>query len=367
MAPNVEIQAQAPLLDEEWNQFALSHPRGHLLQSCEWAQFKSRHAWSASRVVVREGGKIVAGAQVLFRKVSFATAAYVPKGPIVDWQDRPLVRTVIDGLNRLCRQRKAVFVRIEPDLPEDPELAQYLCERGFRFGGKVQPLSTLILDIDRDPDSILAGMKSKTRYNIRLAERKGVRVREASEDEVSIFYRLSQLTSLRDDFPIHTEEYYQDAYRTFVPAGLARLFLAEYEGEALAGLMAFAFGPSAWYMYGASSNRFRNLMPNHLLQWRAIQWARARGCKTYDFWGIPDEIGQDPSLAASTPDRSDGLWGVYRFKEGFGGQAVRYLGAYDCVYWALPYVLGTRTWPWLRNLVFRLRRHSPPDTGAEVG
>jgi peptidoglycan pentaglycine glycine transferase (the first glycine) len=367
MAPTVEIQAQAPWLDQEWNQFALSHPHGHLLQSCQWAQFKSRHAWSVSRVLIRDGGQIAAGAQVLFRKVGFAAAAYTPKGPVVDWGNPSLVRALLEGLQRLCRQQRAVFLRVEPDLPDDPRLVQSLVGLGFRFGGKVQPLSTLILDIDHDPEEILTGMKSKTRYNIRLAERKGVRVREASEDEVSVFYRLSQLTSLRDDFPIHAEVYYQDAYRTFVPAGLARLFLAEYEGEALAGLMAFAFGSSAWYMYGASSNRHRNLMPNHLLQWHAIQWAKAQGCRTYDFWGIPDEIGQNPSLDASASDRSDGLWGVYRFKEGFGGRVVRYLGAYDQVYSAIPYALGTQVWPRLRHLIYRLRRRPLPESAVNLG
>jgi lipid II:glycine glycyltransferase (peptidoglycan interpeptide bridge formation enzyme) len=367
MAMRVEIQAQATTLNEEWNEFALSHPHGHLLQSCQWAQFKSRHAWSASRVMIRDDERIVAGAQVLFRKVGFATAAYAPKGPIVDWANRPLVQTLVDGLRQLCRQRRAVFLRVEPDLPDDPQLADVHRRFGFRFGGKVQPLSTLILDIDRDLEEILAGMKSKTRYNIRLAERKGVRVREAAEDEVATFYRLSQITSIRDDFPIHAEDYYRDAHRTFVPAGLARLFLAEYQGEAIAGLMAFAFGSAAYYMYGASSNRHRNLMPNHLLQWRAIEWAKVQGCKTYDFWGIPDEVGQDPSLGSLALERSDGLWGVYRFKEGFGGRPVRYLGAYDQVYWGIPYALGTQVLPRLRHLIYRLRRRAIPEDGVSVG
>jgi len=210
-------------------------------------------------------------------------------------------------------------------------------------------------------------MKPKTRYNIRLAERKGVTVREGTEEDVQTFYRLSQVTSLRDDFPIHKEQYYLDAYRTFVPAGLARLFMAEYGGEPLAGLMAFAFGRTAWYMYGASSNRQRNLMPNHLLQWSAIQWAKARGCETYDFWGIPDEIGLDPSQADVAHERSDGLWGVYRFKEGFGGSIVRYLGAYDCVYWKPVYALGMTVLPKLREALYRLRRAPAPDSEVDVG
>ncbi|MBC7258617.1 MAG: peptidoglycan bridge formation glycyltransferase FemA/FemB family protein [Chloroflexi bacterium] len=361
----VDIQAPAPWLDEEWNRFVERHRHGHLLQSCQWAQFKSRHAWSACRVIVREGREPVAGAQVLFRQVGPVSVAYVPKGPVVDWENAALVEAVVGGLHDLCRRRRAVFLRLEPDLPYSPDLARQLAAMRFRFAGKVQPLSTLHLDIDRDPEEILAGMKPKTRYNIRLAERKGVRVREGTEADVAVFYRLSQITSLRDDFPIHAEKYYRDAYRTFVPADMARLLLAEYDGEVIAGLMVFAFGASAWYMYGASSNRYRNLMPNHLLQWRAIQWARARGCKVYDFWGIPDEVGQDPASAALAAQRSDGLWGVYRFKEGFGGRVVRYLGAYDFAYAPLVYVAGMMLWPRLRHLLYRLRRKRPPE--SEVG
>jgi len=138
------------------------------------------------------------------------------------------------------------------------------------------------------------------------------------------------LTGKRDTFPIYSKEYYEAIYRLFVPAGLARLFLASYRGEVLAGLMAFALGRRAWYLYGASSNEHRDRMPNYLLQWEAIRWAKEKGCLTYDLWGIPDE-DQD-ALERGFLKRCDGLWGVYRFKRGFGVRLVRYLGAYDDVY-----------------------------------
>jgi peptidoglycan pentaglycine glycine transferase (the first glycine) len=366
MTPQTEVQIQAPWVDKEWNDFLLRHPNGHLLQTYQWAQFKSRYGWSASRLIVRRAGQIVAGAQVLFRRLPTATVAYVPKGPVLDFKDPALAEAVFAGLHRLCRARRAIFLRVEPDLSSDSALAGRLLELGFGHSGKVQPRSTLILDIRPSLDDILAGMKPKTRYNIRLSKRRGVVVREASEEEVSTFYRLSTITSLRDDFPIHLETYYLDAYRTFVPEGLAKLFLADFEGETLGGLMVFAFGPTAWYMYGASSNRHRNHMPNHLLQWHAIRWAKERGCTSYDFWGIPDEIGEDPSLARLAAERSDGLWGVYRFKEGFGGDTVRYLGAYDYVYSPLPYTFGMRVLPRVRAFLYRLQRRPLPDTEMEV-
>ena len=173
-------------------------------------------------------------------------------------------------------------------------------------------------------------MYKRQRYNIRLAARKGVTVREGTVEDLPEFYHLMQITSQRDRFGIHSRSYYETAHRLFVPPKLARLFLATYEGKVLAGIMIFALGQRAWYMYGASSNEHRNLMPNYLLQWEAIRWAKDRGCMTYDLWGIPDE--EEEVLESEFTKRSDGLWGVYRFKRGFGGQVVHYLGAYDYVY-----------------------------------
>jgi lipid II:glycine glycyltransferase (peptidoglycan interpeptide bridge formation enzyme) len=164
-----------------------------------------------------------------------------------------------------------------------------------------------------------------------------VTVREGTAKDLPGFYRLMQITGQRDGFGIHSESYYQTAHQLFVPRGLARLFLATFEDQILAGIMAFAFGQRAWYMYGVSSDEHRNLMPNYLLQWEAIKWARERGCLTYDLWGIPDE--EEEVLEREFLKRSDGLWGVYRFKRGFGGQVVHYLRAYDYVYSPLLYGL----------------------------
>jgi peptidoglycan pentaglycine glycine transferase (the first glycine) len=143
-------------------------------------------------------------------------------------------------------------------------------------------------------------------------------VRVGRPDDLPLFYDMYAETGRRDDFIIRPFAYYLDAWGAFVEAGLACLFLAEYEGEPLAGLIAFHLGQRAWYMYGASTDKHRNLMPNHLLQWEAIRWAKGEGCTVYDMWGAPDVLSED-----------DPLWGVYRFKEGFGGQFVRHIGAYD--------------------------------------
>ena len=185
---------------------------------------------------------------------------------------------------------------------------------------------------------MLAAMKSKTRYNLRLAERKGVVVRIGTLQDIPIFYSMYAETGQRDGFLIRPLAYYDDAWQAFLQAGMAQIFLAEAEGEAVAGLILFRFGERAWFMYGASTDKHRDKMPNYVLQWAAIRWAKAAGCTIYDLWGAPDVL-----------DESDRLWGVWRFKEGLGAQFTPHIGAYDyapsrLLYWAytvaLPRYLG---------------------------
>jgi len=180
-------------------------------------------------------------------------------------------------------------------------------------------------------------MHHKTRYNIRLANKKGVTAREASRADLPAFNALMQATGARDGFAVHSPAYYEAAFDLFVPGGQARLFVAEVESHIVAGLFAFAHGDRAWYFYGASSDAHRERMPNHALQWRAMRWARSIGCREYDMWGIPDE--DEAALEAQYLRRQDGLWGVYRFKRGFGGRVVRFAGAFDRVYNPLLYRL----------------------------
>jgi lipid II:glycine glycyltransferase (peptidoglycan interpeptide bridge formation enzyme) len=179
-------------------------------------------------------------------------------------------------------------------------------------------------------------MKQKTRYNIRLAERKGVIVRQGSAADVATFHRLALVTAARDGFGVHSRDYYQAACDLFSPDHCV-LLVAEFEGQPLATLMAFRQGREAYYFYGASANEHRNLMAPYLLQWTAMRWAKSQGCTRYDLWGIPDA---DPAiLEAEFEQRHDGLWGVYRFKRGFGGQWLQSVGAFDYVYYPLLYRL----------------------------
>ena len=315
-----------------WDQ-QVAEAGGHVLQGWAWGELKACFGWQVQRLAVGPSR-----AQVLYRALpgGLGSLAYVPKGPVADFNTVEALQALVEALEPLARQRRAICLKIEPNLEDDPALVGRLQALGFRPSPQtIQPRRTLLVDLDAEPEELLGRMKQKTRYNIRLAERKGVVVRPGDEADLPAFYRLMELTARRDQFGIHSRAYYETAHRLFIPAGQGRLLLAEYEGQLLAGLVVFAFGATACYMYGASSDEQRSLMPTYLLQWEAMRWAREQGCRTYDLWGVPDE--DEAGLEAGFTERSDGLWGVYRFKRGFGGRLVRTVGAWDRVYAPLRY------------------------------
>jgi lipid II:glycine glycyltransferase (peptidoglycan interpeptide bridge formation enzyme) len=310
---------------------------GHVLQSWAWGELKSLFGWRVQRVVVGS-----TYAQVLYRSLpgGLGTIAYVPKGPLVDSGDLSALPALLQAVRPLVRKNRGICLKIEPDLKEDATLARGLRSLGFRPSPQtVQPRRTITVDLEAEPETLLKRMKQKTRYNIRLAARRGVTVRTGDEMDLPAFYDLVEITGERDDFGVHSKAYYEAVHRLFVPSGRGCLLLAEHEGTLLAGLVVFALGGMACYMYGASSSQARNLMPTYLLQWEAMLWAKEQGCRIYDLWGVPDE--DEPTLESQFTERHDGLWGVYRFKRGFGGRLVRTIGAWDLVYAPLRYRLYT--------------------------
>jgi lipid II:glycine glycyltransferase (peptidoglycan interpeptide bridge formation enzyme) len=315
-----------------WDRFVAGHPAAHLLQTSAWAELKSRFGWAAERVGLLADHTVVAGAHVLYRRLpaGLGQLAYVPRGPLVDWDDDLQVSALLEAIERTARARGAIALTVEPELPDEAVHRSRLLALDFSPAPvTIQPPRTIVVDLTGDEDAILAAMKSKTRYNIRLAGRRGVTVREAGERDLPAFHALMATTGDRDDFGIHTPAYYEAAYRLFAPRDWARLLLAEVGGEPVAALMVFALAARSWYLYGASADAHREKMPTYLLQWEAMRWAKSRGCTTYDLWGIPDVPEQH--LEAEFTTRQDGLWGVYRFKRGFGGQVVRSVGAWDRV------------------------------------
>ena len=302
-----------------WDEFILHHPEAHILQSGAWGDLKSGFGWYAERIQTG-----ACGAQVLFRRLPLGlTFAYIPKGPVgSDWQG------LWPEVDRLCRKHRAVFLKVEPDCWEPPSQTLMADLPGFVPSATIQPRRTLVVHLQGTEEDWLGRMKQKTRYNIRLAERKGVVIRQG--DDLEIFQHLMETTGQRDGFGVHVLRYYRQTFDLFSPSGHCALLVAEAEGRPLAALMAFAWGQRAWYFYGASSDEERNLMPTYLLQWEAMRWAAHLGCLEYDLWGIPDVEEQE--LEEHFADRSNGLWGVYRFKRGFGGQMQRSVGAWDRVY-----------------------------------
>ena len=348
---------------EAWDSLVCRVVGGNILQSFQWGEFKSRAGWSPVRVALYRSGVPVVAAQFLFRSSPIGRIAYVPRGPIVADGEEALLPDFFDEVHRIARRMGAFYLKVEPEWPDRPESVQQISVLGFRPSDPIQPRSTLLLDLRVEEGALAASLNPRTRYNIGLAARRGVEVSVVGENELEEFYRLLEGTSNRSHFPIHSLDYYQSLWKSLAPRGQAHLLTARYQGETLSTVMLLTMGTSAYYMYGGSSTNHRNLKPSDLLQWEAIRWAKKQGCQTYDFWGIPDEVGrqvtarQDAQIDVSTGARADpsrDLWGVYQFKRGFGGQPVRYVGAWDYVYSQNRYWLWHAMLPRVRSLAARV-------------
>jgi peptidoglycan pentaglycine glycine transferase (the first glycine) len=309
---------------EAWKAFLAKFPDAHVLQTAEWGELKGGFGWEP--VCLVSGGS---GVQILFRKLPLGfTIGYIPK-PL------PGFEQLFPEIDEICHRKRAIFLKIEPDAWET-NLTPDTSHPALRTSPhNIQPPRTVLVSLEGTDDEILARMKQKCRYNVRLAEKKEIIVR--AWDDLDGFHRLMQVTGGRDGFGVHSLAYYKKAYELFHPAGWAELLVAEFESKPLAALMVFAIGKRSWYLYGASNDEERNRMPTYLLQWEAMKWAKAHGCTEYDLWGAPD--ADEATLEAQFEARHDGLWGVYRFKRGFGGKVTRAAQALDRVYMPLLYRL----------------------------
>lgn len=335
-----------------WQQALAGLPLAHPLQSWAWGDIKSRWGWSAKRLsftVAENSWQPLATAQVLKRQLPGLPYCmlYVPKGPALNYNDPALRRRVLGALEKLAQREKAIFIKIDPEVvyawgveqerksPVGKQVIADLQARGWRLSQEqVQFRNTVELDITRPEAELLAAMKSKTRYNIRLAGRKGITVRQGTAADFPLIAGLYEETAARDGFAIRPSPYYLDVWQTLYDAGMAVPLIAEYEGQPLAAVVLVRFGERTIYMYGASSERERQRMPSYLLQWEAIRWAQAQGSRVYDFWGAPNEFVED-----------DPLWGVWRFKDGFQGDVVWHIGAWDYPARPLLYTAYTKLLP----------------------
>lgn len=325
----------------QWNNLIAGLPYVHVMQTAEWGQIKSQFGWQCLPVVWKDSnGNIRAAAMLLSRSITVPILSrilsflYVPKGPLLDWSDSALRLQVLRDLEMIARNRRAIFIKIDPDVQSgtgQPMLLGSLGDKtgyevvsdlealGWRYSHEqVQFKNTVQIDLSLDQDQLLARMKPKTRYNLRLAGRKGVKIRKGDVHDIPILYRLFLETSVRDNFVIREQAYYQELWLKFLGSDLADVFIAEVNGKAIAGVILFRFAGKAWFFFGMSGSEDREKMPNYLLQWELILSLKDKGCRIYDLWGAPDEFNE-----------TDPLWGVYRFKEGLGGVTVRHIGAWD--------------------------------------
>jgi lipid II:glycine glycyltransferase (peptidoglycan interpeptide bridge formation enzyme) len=341
----------------EWDTIIAGLPDAHLLQTWEWSQVKAKYGWEptyltwsntsyrsymSDQLDKLDLSDTVAAALVLKRRISVRGFAarlsilYIPKGPLMNWSEEPLRKRVLDDLQAFAKRQGAIFLKIDPDvvlglgIPEGggtiedntgQAVMSELKRRGWIFSSdQIQFRNTVLIDLSPTEDEMLARMKQKTRYNVRLARKKSVTVRTGTLDDLPVLYKMYAETSVRDGFVIRDEGYYQTVWQTFMQSKspTCEPLIAEVGGEPMAAIFVFYFAGRAYYLYGMSREAHREKMPNYLLQWEAMRRAKAAGCTVYDLWGAPDEF-----------EEADSMWGVFRFKEGLGGQVVRTLGAWD--------------------------------------
>ncbi len=349
-----------------WNAYLQGLPHAHILQSWPWGEHKATTTgWHPEHFAyAAPDGTVQAVAGVLTRRVGPLRVMYAPRGPALDYTNADTLRAVLAHLEGLARRRHVVWLKIDPDLPRafglpaqaDPDrpdqphapglmLEQTLEARGWRFSAsQVQFRNTLVHDLTPTEDDLLAAMNQSTRRKIRKADKAGVVIRPAdlTGTDLDTLYALYGETSARQGFIIRPLDYYRALWQRFAQAGYAHALLAEWEGRAIAGVVLLHLPPTVWYFYGMSGEDGREAQPNYALQWAALRWAKSAGYTRYDWWGAPDDFAP-----------ADPMWGVYRFKDGFGGRVVRGVGAWDYIPHAalhtvyeniIPRVLG-----WLRN------------------
>jgi peptidoglycan pentaglycine glycine transferase (the first glycine) len=359
-----------------WDSLISKLPNPHFLQTYEWGQVKAKYGWEPIYLVWDHDGKMKeerdpvhlsflfppsAAALILKRQIlrnGFAarlSILYSPKGPLLDWTNEPLRKRVLDDLQSFAKKQGAIFLKMDPDvvlgtgIPQGEDdvldnggqaVMSEMKRRSWEYASdQIQFKNTVLIDLHPTEEEMLARMKQKTRYNIRLAEKKGVALRIGTLDDLGLLYKMYAETSVRDGFVIRDEGYYKTVWELFMSnepqfsnspisnlqspltayqLPCAEPLIAEVDGEPVAAIFVFYFVRRAYYVYGMSRNVHREKMPTYLLQWEAMKRAKAKGCAVYDLWGAPDVF-----------DESDSMWGVYRFKEGLGGRVVRTLGAWD--------------------------------------
>ncbi len=313
----------------------------HPLQSWAWGDFREQTGVVTKRLIGFEGNEAVSQLQVTFHRIPHLpyTIGYYPKGV---WPDD----LQLAALKDMGEREQALFIKMEPDVSSPPAnqadidgLRHVLLAHGCQVGRPLFTAHSFLIDLHQSEEELLAKMKSKTRYNIHVAEKHGVQVVEDNSDEAFEHYlRLMKETTTRQQFYAHSESYHRKMWQNLRKAGIARLLTASYQGEVITTWILFHYKNRLFYPYGASSRSHRDVMANNLVMWKAIQLGKQLGCTSFDLWGA---LGPNP-------DQKDPWFGFHTFKSGYGGVLAAFVGSYDLVIYPQLYTLYKMAdvWRW---------------------
>jgi len=310
------------------------------LQSWLWGEFQKKLGRKVWRLGVFEDDSLLGSVLVVRYILPLGrNYLYCPRGPIVEDQllrlrqgsggramteFQTVFKELLKEIVSRAQEQGTMFVKLEPPFEKSSQHVFEEITKDYNIYQVdfIQPQDSWYLDLEKSEEELLQNMHHKTRYNIRLAEKKNVTVRLAESDEdFEKFWQLNLVTVKRDQFRSHSRDYYYQMFNTLRNSGFLKLYLAEYNNEVLAANIVMFFGDSVTYVHGASSDLHRNVMAPHLLQWQQIQQAKKDGFRIFDFWGV-----------APTDASENHPWsGISRFKKSFGGKGISYVGAYDLI------------------------------------
>ena len=319
--------------EEEYTKFLENHERCNFQQSLEWARVKT--SWKREVILAEdENKKIIGSLMVWVRKIPiFGNIMYSARGPVCDIHDMEVLQQLTEVAKELAKKYNAIVLRIEPDIKgDDEDFKNIMLQLGFsikddakNFREEIQPRYVFRLNTKgKTEDEIFKAFHQKTRYNVRLATKKGVTIKEGNKEDLKDFHKIMVTTGIRDGFITRPLEYFEKMYDELGPEHM-KVLLAYYDGKPIAGVIPIMYGNKTWYLYGASSNEHRNLMPNYLLQWEMIKIALSRKSDIYDLRGVP-----------GIADNSNGL---YRMKKGFGAEYTEFVGEVYMPYKPIMYNL----------------------------
>ncbi len=323
----MKVKTDQDLLEE----FLETNKKSHFLQSPEWAKVKKD--WEHEMIIVKnDAGDIEGTMSILLRKIPVINRyiMYAPRGFVCDYHDKKILKKLTDEAQKIAKKYKAFIFRLDPDIPKNDEVfAEIIKELGYKQKKNIKSMLQIVQPkwisritlTGKTEEDLLNSFSSKHRYNVRLAKKKGVTIREGTREDLPTFYDIMKITETRNEFYVRPLSYFEGIWDAMSPNNHIRLIFAEYEGKPISAVLPIKYGNKVWYLYGGSSNEHRNLMPNYLLQFEMMKWGLETNCDIYDFRGVSG------IMAENHPQR-----GIYIFKKGFNGDIIELVDEMYIVY-----------------------------------